>query len=44
MRGLARFGSAVAELTWLIWFGLLVWKLTRSGWKWTLRHMARAAT
>ena len=26
------------------WFGLLVWKLARSGWKWTARHLARAGT
>jgi hypothetical protein len=41
---LSRFCAIFAFFAWLWWFALLVWKLAHSGWKWTTRRMARAAT
>jgi hypothetical protein len=39
---LGGFPALFMLFAWLFWFGLLVWKLARSTWKWTARHLARA--
>jgi hypothetical protein len=40
----ANLAALCALCTWLGWFGLLVWKLGRSGWKWASRRLGASHT
>jgi hypothetical protein len=41
---LAGFPALFILLAWFWWLALVLWKLTRSGWKWTVGHLVRAAS
>ena len=38
VREFAALFAGVALCAWFWWFGLLVWKLARAGWRWAFRH------